>query len=208
LHRERAAKKVLHSAMLHNTRGGARHAPGAPVLPISGMVSIAPYNRTVMRGHRPGTPPGGLFVNRGLRDLLTYIVDRYANTDNARRIDLDANAEQDGDVIEADKAAAADREHDRAGDQADAFGAGLERAWQRARHGGAATSFDDRDPAQNAMAGALIDYLVRFDLAESESRDVGDNHYVYDIAVDWGRLREVAAANGQRLDDLLATPDD
>lgn len=146
-------------------------------------------------------------MNRGLRDLLTYIVDRYAATDNARRIDLDANAESSGDEIEADKAAAADRERDRAGEMAPAFAAGLERAWQRARRGGATTSFDDRDPDQNAMAGALIDYLVRFDLAESESRDVGDNHYVYDIAVDWDRLREVAAASGQRLDALLANPD-
>jgi hypothetical protein len=142
-------------------------------------------------------------VNRGLRDLLTYIVDRYANTDNARRIDLDANAEVSGDDIAADKAAAADREHDRAEDQAAAFADGLERAWHRARHGGTSISLDDRDPAQNAMASALIEYLVRFDLASSDSRDLGDNHYVYDVAVDWDRLREVAAANGQRLDTLL-----
>ena len=58
------------------------------------------------------------------------------------------------------------------------------------------------------MASALIDYLVRFDLAESNSRDLGDNHYAYSIAVDWDRLREVAAANGQRLDDLFADSSD
>jgi hypothetical protein len=141
--------------------------------------------------------------DRGLRDLLDYIVDRYANVDNARRIDLDANAPLTGQELEADKAAAADREHDRAGDQAAAFAAGLERAWERARNGGDAISLDDRDPGQNAMAAALIGYLVRFDLARSESRDVGDNHYIYDIAVDWDRLREVVAASGQRLDDLF-----
>jgi hypothetical protein len=145
-------------------------------------------------------------VNRGLRDLLTYIVDRYANIDNARRIDLDANAELTGDEIAADKAAAVEREHDRAEEMAPAFAAGVERAWQRANQGGA-VSLDDRDPEQNAIASALIEYLVRFDLAESTSRDVGDNHYVYDIAVDWDRLREVAAANDQRLDDLLDHPD-
>lgn len=146
-------------------------------------------------------------MNRGLRELLTYIVDRYATAANARRIDLDANAEIPGDEIAAGKAAAAEREHDRASEQAAAFAAGLERAWQRARHGGATISLDDRDPEQNAMAGALIDYLVRFDLARSDSRDVGANHYVYDIAIDWDRLREVAAASGQRLDDLLSRPD-
>jgi hypothetical protein len=143
-------------------------------------------------------------VNRGLRDLLIYIVDRFANTDIARRIDLDANAEISGDDIAADKAAATDREHERAGEQADAFAEGLTRAWQRARNGGATIALDDRDPDQNAMASALIDYLVRFDLATSDSRDVGDHHYVYDIAVDWDRLREVAAANGQHLDRLFA----
>jgi hypothetical protein len=146
-------------------------------------------------------------VNRGLRDLLTYIVDTYANLDSARRIDLDANAELSGDEIEADKAAARDREHERADDMAPAFEAGLGLAWQRARDGGA-ISLDDRDPDQNAMASALIEYLVRFDLASSESRDVGDNHYVYTIAVDWDRLREVASASGHQLDDLLAHPGD
>lgn len=147
-------------------------------------------------------------MNRGMRNLLTYIVDRYASIDSARRIDLDANAEISGDDIEADKAAAIDREHERADEIAPAFAAGLDLAWQRARHGGDDISLDDRDPDQNAMASALIEYLVRFDLAESNSHDVGDNQYVYDIAVDWNRLREVAAANGQRLDDLFDLLDD
>lgn len=147
-------------------------------------------------------------MNRGLRDLLTYIVDRYANANNARRIDLDANAEVPGDNLAADKAAAADREHERADEMAPAFAAGLLQLWQRAHNGVGVMSFDDRDPEQNAMASALIDYLVRFDLAESDSRDLGDNHYAYDIAVDWDRLRDVAAANGQRLDDLLADSSD
>ena len=147
-------------------------------------------------------------MNRGLRDLLTYIVDRYANADNARRIDLDANAEVPGDNLAADKAAAADREHERADEMAPAFAEGLAQLWRRAHNGGASVSFDDRDPEQDAMASALIDYLVRFDLAESESSDLGENHYAYDIAVDWDRLREVAAANGQRLDDLFADSTD
>lgn len=147
-------------------------------------------------------------MNRGLRDLLTYIVDRYANADNSRRIDLDANAEIPGASLAADKAAAADREQERADELAPAFADGLERLWRGARDGGVAVTFDDRDPDQDAMATALIDYLVRFDLAKSESRDLGDNHYDYDIAVDWDRLREVAAANGQRLDDLLADSSD
>lgn len=142
-------------------------------------------------------------MNRGLRDLLTYIVDNYANTDNARRIDLDANAELSGDEIEADKSASADREHERADEIAPAFEAGLEQAWQRAHSGGNAISLDDRDPDQNAMASALIEYLVRFELAESSSRELGNNQYVYDITVDWDRLRDVAAASGHRLDDLL-----
>jgi hypothetical protein len=140
-----------------------------------------------------------------MRDLLTYIVEHYANEDNERRIDLDANAPQSGTDLEADKAAAADREWETAEDLGDAFERGLELAWERAREGENRVTLDDRDPEQDAMASALISYLVRFGLAESESHDLGEQHYAYDISVNWDRLRNVAADSGQRLDDLFET---
>ncbi|HEV2129075.1 MAG TPA: hypothetical protein VGR22_10695 [Thermomicrobiales bacterium] len=144
-------------------------------------------------------------MNAGMRDLLSHIVARYATTEDERRIELDANAEESGADIEADKAAAVERERQLASEQGDAFARGLTLAWERARRGGKEITFDDRQPDQNAMASALVDYLVRFDLASSRSREVGDHHYLYDIAVDWDRLRDVAEENGQRLDDVFDT---
>jgi hypothetical protein len=155
--------------------------------------------------HRPGTIRWRTDVNRGIRDLLAYIVDHYATEDSERRIDLDANAELRGDAIEADKAAAVERERDTAGDLADAFERGLGLAWRQTRDGAGSITLDDRDPDQDAMASALISWLVRFELASSASRDLGGQHYAYEITVDWDRLRDVAAASGQRLDDLFDT---
>ena len=142
-------------------------------------------------------------MNRGIRNLLTHIVTRYAVVDEQRRIDLDANAEISGDDLQADKAAAAERERETAGDLADAFARGLNLAWTRAQQGEVAISLSDQDPDENAMADALIAYLVRFDLASSESRDLGDQHYAYDIAVDWDRLRDVVAESGVRFDAIF-----
>ena len=145
-------------------------------------------------------------MNRAMRDLLFHIVERFANEDNERRIELDANAEESGDAIEADKSATAERERERAEELAEAFGDGLQRAWKARQRGEPAISLDDRDPGQDAIASALVDYLVRFDLATSGSREVGDQHYIYDIAVDWDRLRAVATDNDQRLDELFSPP--
>lgn len=142
-------------------------------------------------------------MNRGMRDLLDHIVEHYADEDNERRIDLDANAELSGDEIEADKAVAADRERGAAVDLGEAFERGLVYAWEQARDGQPTITLDDRDPEQDAMASALISWLVRFNLASSGSQDLGDQHYAYDITVDWDRLGEVAAASGRRLEDIL-----
>lgn len=145
-------------------------------------------------------------MSRGIRQLLSFIVSRYAAADDQRRVELDANAELSGSDIEADKAAAVEREHDAADRQAEAFERGLNRAWDRLQRGGAEITLDDRDPEENAIATALINFLVRFELAESHSRDVGDQHYEYVVRVDWDRLRELASMNGQRLDDLFDSP--
>ncbi len=146
-------------------------------------------------------------MSREIRQLLSYIVSRYAATDDERRIDLDASAEMSGDELEADKAAAVARERESADAYADAFSQGLQRAWDRRDRGGAELTLDDRKPDENAMADAMIHFLVRFDLASSHARQVGNQHYVYMIAVDWDRLGELALANGQRLDDLFGSRD-
>jgi len=141
-----------------------------------------------------------------MRALLSYIVSRYATVDEQRAIDREARAQVQGDDLEADKAAVAARERAVADRQADAFIRGLNRAWDRYRRGGEDVTLDDRDPAENDMAAALIHFLVRFGLASSHSREVGDQQYAYVIRVNWDQLRDLAAANGQRLDDLFDSP--
>lgn len=144
-------------------------------------------------------------MSGGMRTLLTYIVARFVVDDERRSIERSAGAQVQGAELEADKEAASEREQAIAEDQVDAFARGLTLAVERHRSGQAMVSFDDRDPRQNAMASALISYLVRFDLATSSVREVGRQRYIYDITVDWERLEKLATDNGQRLDDLFAT---
>lgn len=142
-------------------------------------------------------------MSREIHQLLSYIVSRYADDDEQRAVERDAGAQVAGAEIEAEKMAAVTRERASADAHADAFSRGLQQAWERSRRGGAELTLDDRDPDENAMASALIRFLVRFDLASSHSREFGDQHYAYVIAVDWDRLGELATANGQRLENLF-----
>ncbi len=57
-------------------------------------------------------------------------------------------------------------------------------------------AYDGRDPAQNAAADVLIQYLVRPAYAEVRTEEAEAGQYVYYIRVDWPRLRELAAAQG------------
>lgn len=59
--------------------------------------------------------------------------------------------------------------------------------------------YDSSDPAQDAAADVLIQYLVRPGYAEVRTEEPRPAHYVYYIRVDWPRLRELAAAQGQPL---------
>jgi len=72
----------------------------------------------------------------------------------------------------------------------------------RARSGpeaDAEVSFDSRDPAQDASATLLIQYLVRPGYAEVRTEETEPWQYRYWIRVDWDRLRRLAAAAGYRL---------
>jgi len=54
-------------------------------------------------------------------------------------------------------------------------------------------AFDSRDPAQDAVAGALISTLVTTDFATVRTEDLGNEAYRYHIAVDWSALDAFAA---------------
>ena len=139
-----------------------------------------------------------------LRTLLNYIVSRYVVPDEQRAIELDAAAGEGGEVIEGDKREASRREAERADEYADAFADGLALAHQRASLGGKTLSLDDRKPREDAMATALIRFLVSNDLATSRTEETDAQHYVYLVSVRWDQLESVASAAGVNLARALA----
>ena len=56
--------------------------------------------------------------------------------------------------------------------------------------------YDSRDRVQNAAADVLIQYLVRPGYAEVRTEESQPGQYIYNIRVDWIRLRALAEAQG------------
>jgi hypothetical protein len=62
--------------------------------------------------------------------------------------------------------------------------------------GAAEVAYDSSVPAQNQAADVLIQYLVRPGYAEVRTEEPKPEQYVYNIRVDWPRLRALAEAQG------------
>lgn len=140
------------------------------------------------------------------RALLDYIVATYVVVDEQKDIDLNAAATESGTDLATEKVEVAERERQRAAALAEPFHRGLVAAYQMRRSGSNELPLDDRDPEQNAIADALIRFLVSFDLAESRTEETEPMHYVYHVRVDWGRLGAVARGAGIDLDGALTAP--
>ncbi|MFM9105566.1 MAG: hypothetical protein ACKOWF_02570 [Chloroflexota bacterium] len=137
------------------------------------------------------------------RDLLDAIVADLVVGDELKDIDLNAPASESAREIDAEREAVIRRESAAAAPSAPAVDAGLRAAWAERQAGNPSIALDDRDPAADQMASALIRYLVSYGLAESSSADTGGNHYVYTVTVNWERLAEFAAGNGIDLEAAL-----
>ena len=144
-----------------------------------------------------------------IRALLNDIVTHYVVRDEQKDIDLNAPASEPGGELESEKRQAARREVERADELADAFHHGLVLAYRNWTTGAGALALDDRRPAENEIADALIGFLVSYDLAESRSEETEPMHYTYHVTIDWERLGAVAdAANidlRRTLDELSAS---
>jgi hypothetical protein len=130
-----------------------------------------------------------------VRRVLEFIVSQYVVRDEVRTIDRDASVIPDGQSIEVDKQHAVRRESDHANALAEPFNTGLVLAWRRASRGGIELLLDDRIEQENEIADALIQFLVRFDLATSRTEETDPLHYTYYITVNWDRLFDLAALN-------------
>lgn len=143
-----------------------------------------------------------------VRRIMNHIVSRYVVQDELRSIDRDAPNSTDGEAIETDKQEAARREQDHADRLAPAFEDGLVRAWRRFQQGGHELLLDDRKSEENLIADALIQLLVRFDLASSRTEQTDPMQYSYYISIDWPKLRDIATSAGIDLDDVLGRATD
>ena len=131
-------------------------------------------------------------------DLLDLIVRDYAIPDAQKDIDLNASVDEPAAVIEADKQLIVTESTERARQLFPSFRTGLVLAFEAQGVGKHEIRLDDRDAEQNAIADALIAYLVRFDLAESRSEETEPGHYDYFISVNWDALYQLAAERGDR----------
>ena len=129
-------------------------------------------------------------------DLLEYIVREYAIVDGQKDIDLNATVDEPAAVIEADKQQIVTDASDRARELYPAFRTGLLLSFEAQNIGRPEIRLDDRDVEQNAIADALISYLVRFDLAESRSEETETGHYDYFVSINWDPLYRVAESAG------------
>lgn len=137
-------------------------------------------------------------------ELLNTIVRDYVITDAQKDVDLNAGADTLAANIEAQKqdiVADAEQNARRLGP---AFRTGLILAFEAQGVGKSDIKLDDRDPEQNAIADALIMYLVRFDLANSRSEENEPGHYDYFVSIDWDPLYRLADGAGIDLPAALA----
>ncbi len=139
-----------------------------------------------------------------LRALLRYIVVHYVVPDEQRAIELDAAPSDGGASIEDDKREASRREEERADEFAAPFADGLAIAHHRATLGGKTLALDDRKPREDAMATALIRFLVSNDLATSRTEETDAQRYTYHVAVRWDRIEAVSSEAGIDLARALA----
>jgi hypothetical protein len=138
-----------------------------------------------------------------VRRVFEYIVSHYVVRDEVRSIDREASVVPDGRAIESDKQHAIRREERHASALAGDFEDALLQAWTRFSRGGEELRLDDGHADQNAWADALIQFLVRFDLARSRTQEIEPMHYVYFISVDWDRLFDLASTQQIDLERAL-----
>lgn len=137
-------------------------------------------------------------------DLLDAIVRNYVIIDAQKDVDLNATAEETAADIDAQKQRAAGEAVALARKLAPAFRGGLVLAFEAQGTGHPEIRLDDREPQQNAIADALITYLVGFDFAESRSEETEPGHYDYFVSVTWDPLYEFASSVGVDLPAALA----
>lgn len=136
--------------------------------------------------------------------LLRHIARRVLAPEGALEIERDAAAAVEAADLVAEQQRTKRDEEQRANDLVEPFRAALRRAGAARRAGGDAISLDDRKHEDNLQADALINFLVRAELATSRARETDQHRYIYTIAIDWDALERVAQEARVNLNDVLS----
>ncbi len=143
-------------------------------------------------------------MTEGLRTILGFIVENLVLDDEIRDIDLNASATESGSDISAARAQTTAREMAAAEALVDPFVQGIVLAAKARATGPDGITLDDRVPTENAMADALIRYLVSFELAESHTAETEPMHYTYRVVIDWPGLTDLAKEAGVDLEVAIS----
>jgi len=146
-------------------------------------------------------------VADGVERLLNVLIDREILRLEEKNVELTAGPRVSAETVDANQHIEADRERQRVSDLGGAFAAGLRRAYAAQQAGESEIALDDRRLDENAMADALVQFLVRPQYATSQTDQTEPNHYVYRIAVDWAHLSRLADEAGIDLRAALAAGD-
>lgn len=139
----------------------------------------------------------------GMERLLNVLIEREILRLEEKNVELNAGPRVSAETVDTNQTIEADRERQRARDLGGAFAAGLRRAYAAQGHGEHEIALDDRRQDENAMADALVQFLVRPHFATSHTDRSEPNHYIYRITVDWDRLHRLADEAGIELRSLL-----
>lgn len=143
----------------------------------------------------------------GVERLLNVLIEREILRVDEKNVELTAGSRVSAETVDTNQTIEADRERQRVSDLGGAFAAGLRRAYAAHQSGQAEIALDDRRQDENAMADALVQFLVRPHYAASQTDQTEPNHYVYRIAVDWVHLSRLADEAGIDLRTALALGD-
>ena len=139
--------------------------------------------------------------------LLNVLIEREILRVEEKNVELTAGPRVSAETVDTNQTIEANREHQRVSDLGGAFAAGLRRAYAAQQAGEHEIVLDDRRQDENAMADALVQFLVRPHYATSQTDQSEPNHYIYRIAVDWEHLNRLADEAGIDLRATLATGD-
>ena len=142
-------------------------------------------------------------MSEDLNRLLKHIVHHYTGRQEAKDVELVASPQEHGSEIVASQRRAVRDAEQRAEALTDAFRDGVLRAAAARRAGGNAISLDDRDPEENRIADAMIQFLVGNGMATSSTRETEPLHYTYTISIDWATFARVAKEARVDMDGVL-----